>query len=48
MKDVLDLAQRLYRLKRNQNLPKYKRFMYEDLLTDLTHYKHTQVIKVAL
>jgi len=32
MKEVLDLAQRLYRLKRNQNLPKYKRFLYKDLL----------------
>jgi len=32
MKNILDLAQRLYRLKRNQRLPQYKRFLYKDLL----------------
>ena len=32
MKDILSLAQRLYRLKRNQKLPQYKRFLYKDLL----------------
>ena len=32
MKNILDLAERLYRLKRNQKLPLYKRFLFKDLL----------------
>ena len=30
---ILETAKRLYRLKLNQNLPKYKRFLYQDILS---------------
>jgi hypothetical protein len=33
MKNILQRAKRLYRLKLNQKLPDYKRFLYKNLQT---------------
>jgi len=31
--NLLETAKRLYRLKLNQTLPKYKRFLYQDIVS---------------